>query len=222
MITTPDLIDALAADLMPVRRLRPLACASCWLFLAAVVLGLLAVGEGLRPDLTQKVHEAGFVIGILGMLATGILAAIAAFVLSLPDRSRLWLLLPAPALATWLATIGYQCLTHWVSVDPGGLRLGETAKCFATLVLASLPLSLALLGMLRHAAALRPAAATFAGSLAVAAMTAAALTLFHEFDASLMILVWNFGAAALVVGLGSVLGRELLSRSAPRLPAHPG
>jgi hypothetical protein len=45
------------------------------------------------------------------------------------------------------------------------------------LVLTSLPLSLALLVMLRHAAPLRPAVATLTGSLAVAAITATALSL---------------------------------------------
>jgi hypothetical protein len=32
-----------------------------------------------------------------GAALTGVLAAIAAFLVSLPDRSRLWLILPAPA-----------------------------------------------------------------------------------------------------------------------------
>jgi hypothetical protein len=46
------------------------------------------------------------------------------------------------------------------------------------------------------------------GSLAVAAITASALSLFHEFDATVMILIWNLGAAALLVGLGALLGRK--------------
>ncbi len=214
MITTPNLIDLLTANLTPVRRLRPLACACRWLLLAAVVLGLLAVSQGLRPDLLQRLRQVDFVVGLAGMAGTGILSAIAAFMLSLPDRSRLWLLLPAPAFLTWLATIGYQCLTHWISFGPDGFRPDETAKCFATVVLASLPLFLAMLWMLRHAAPLRPTAATLAASLAVAGLTAAALSLFHALDASVMILIWNLGTAALLVGLGSLLGRHMLSRAA--------
>ncbi len=71
-----------------------------------------------------------------------------------------------------------QCPTNWVSVDPAGVRLGETAEFFATLALASLPLSLAMLVMLRHVALFPQAAVTLAGSLAVAAITATALSLF--------------------------------------------
>jgi hypothetical protein len=213
VITTPDLINALAADLTPVRRLRPpLLRASCWLLLAALILTLLAISQGLRPDLAQRVRESAFLAGIASMLLTGIGAAIAAFMLSLPDRSRLWLVLPVPPLGLWLTTFGYQCLTDWVSLKPGGVSLGETARCFATLVLTSLPLTLALLLMLRYAAPLRPIGASLAGSLAVAAMTAAALSLFHALDATIMILMWNLGVAAIFVGLAGGFGRKLFSR----------
>ena len=59
------------------------------------------------------------------------------------------------------------------------------------------------------------------GSLAVAAITATALSLFHDLDATVMILVWNLGAAAIIVGLGNLFGRRLFLRVAPRLPAGP-
>ena len=217
MITTPDLIDALAANLAPVRRLRPpVTRAACWLLLAALVLALLAVSQGIRPDLAQRLREPTFILGMSGALLTGVLAAVATFMLSLPDRSRFCLLLPAPALVLWLSTIGYQCLTNWVSLEPNGIHLGETAQCFATLVLTSLPLSLAMLVMLRYAAPLRPIAVTLTGSLAVAAISATALSLFHELDATVMILMWNLGTAALFVGLGGALGGKVFSWAAPR------
>lgn len=217
MITTPDLINSLAAGMTPVRRLRPpLLRAACWLLLATVILALLAISQGIRPDLAQRLRQPIFLAEMAAMLATGIGAAIAAFMVSLPDRSRLWLLLPAPALFAWLSTLGYQCLNDWVSFNPNGLQLGETARCFATLVLTGLPLSLALLVMLRYAAPLRPVAATLAGSLAVAAITAAALSLFHDLDATVMTLVWNLGTAALMLGLGALFGRRMFSWVAPR------
>ena len=217
MITTPDLIGALTANLAPVRRLRPpVTRALSWLLLAALLLAVLAVSQGIRPDLAQRLHGPSFILGVAGASLTGILAAVAAFMLSLPDRSRFYLLLPAPALVLWLSTIGYQCLTNWVSLEPNGIHLGETAQCFATLVLTSLPLSLAMLVMLRYAAPLRPIAVTLTGSLAVAAITATALSLFHELDATVMILMWNLGTAALFVGLGGALGGKVFSWAAPR------
>jgi hypothetical protein len=217
VIKTPDLIASLAANATPVRRLRPpVMRAACWLLLAAVVLALLAVNQGIRPDLVQRLQEPAFAISMAASLLTGVLATIAAFLVSLPDRSRLWLALPVPALIAWLSNVGYQCLTQWVAIGPNGMSFGEAAPCFATLVLTGLPLSLAMLVMLRYAAPLRPTAATFMGSLAVAAITATALSLFHVIDATVMILMWNFGTAVLFVGLAGVFGQKMFRWVAPR------
>lgn len=212
IMTTPDLINALVADLTPVRCLRsPLTRAVCWLLLAALILVALAISQGLRPDIEQRLQDPVFIVSVGASSLTGALAAIAAFMVSLPDRSQLWLLLPAPMLVAWLSTSGYQCLTDWASFGPDGIRLGATARCFATLVLTSLPLSLAMLVMLRYAAILRPIAVTLTGSVAVAAIAATALSLLHDRNATAVILMWNLGVAALIVGLG---------RTPPRRAPH--
>lgn len=212
MITTPDLIDSLVANAAPVRRLYPpVARAVGWLFVAALMLALVAVAHGVRPDFELRLQQPVFVIGIAASLATGLLAAIASFIVSVPDRSRLWLLLPVPALLAWLSTIGYGCLTDWVSVRPGAITLGETARCFATLMLVGVPLSLAMLLMLRYAALLSPTPVAITGSLAVAATTATALSLFHPLDATAMVLMWNLGVAALLVALGGLYGSKMFS-----------
>jgi hypothetical protein len=216
VITTPDLIESLVASAAPVRRLRPpLARAVGWLLFAALILALLAVSHGVRPDLELRLQQQVFIIGIAASLATGVLAAVASFIVSVPDRSRRWLLLPVPALLVWLTTVGYGCLTAWVSIGPDGISLGETARCFATLVLVGAPLSLALLVMLRFAALLAPTPVAIAGSLAVAAMTSTALSLFHPLDATAMILIWNLGTAALLMALGGLFGRKIFSCVAP-------
>ena len=207
MITTPELIALLAANARPVRRLRPpLVRTGLWLLLAAGLFVLLALGHGVRQDLAQRAAQPIFVIGVVASLCTGILAAIASFMISLPDRSRSWVLLPVPALVVWVSTVSYGCLTNWVSFGPDGMRLGEAARCFATLMLTSLPLSLTLYVMLRHAILLRPTAVTLTGSLAVAAMSATALSLLHDLDATVMVLVWNLGIAVIIVGVGGMLG----------------
>jgi hypothetical protein len=214
MITTPELINALAANATPVRRLRPpLTRAAFWLLIAALVVALLAVSQGIRTDLPVRLHDPIFVVGIAATLLTGVLATISAFMVSLPDRSRFWPLLPIPAAIVWLSSIGYQCLTNWVDLGPGAITLGETTRCFATLALTGLPLSLVLGIMLRHAAPLRPPATALTGSLAVAAITATALSLSHKIDATVMILVWNLGTAALFVGLGALFSTRMLAWS---------
>ena len=222
MTKTPDLIDALVQDATPVRRLRPpLVRAGLWLAFAAIVLGLIAIAHGVRPDFSDCMRQPLFVLGMLGALATGILAAVASFRLSLPDSSPLWIVLPLPALALWVATIGYGCLTDWVSIGPDGIRPGEAIRCFATLLMTSVPLSIAMLVMLRYTALLRPIEVSVLGGLAIAAVTAFALSLFHDLDATVMILIWNLGAAALIATLGSLFGRSMLTWMASHFTTLP-
>ena len=212
MMRTSDLIDALAADVRPVRRLRhPLVRAAVWLALPLLVFVLLMIAQGTRPDLAARMLEAPFTVGVAGALSTGVLAAIAAFMLNLPDRSRDWALLPLPALAVWIASVGQQCLTHWVAIGPDGLQLGESARCFATVLLVGLPLSLGIFAMLRRGALLSAGTIAATAGLAVAAMSAAALSIFHRIDASAMVLLWNFGVAAIFVAAGGWAGRRFVS-----------
>ena len=218
MTKTPDLIDALVECATPVRRLRPpFVRAALWLLLAALVLVLIVTGHGLRPDIAERLRQPVFVLSMIAALMTGVLAAIASFQISLPDRSRWWLLLPAPALTVWLSTIGYGCLSDWVSVGPNDNRIGETVRCFVTLLLTSVPLSIAMLVMLRYAALLRPTESSAMSGLAVAAITAVSLSLVHDLDASLTILVWNLGVAALIAGLACLFGRRMFAWTASRL-----
>jgi hypothetical protein len=96
------------------------------------------------------------------------------------------------------------------------MPFGDEAGCFALLVLTGVPLSLAMLIMLRHAALLAPTRVAISGGLAVAAVTATALSIFHNHDASAIILIWNFGTAVLLVALGGLTGRRIFSWIAQR------
>jgi hypothetical protein len=221
--TTPQIIDELLRGLKPVRRLRsPLVRATLWIVFAVALLCVIATAHGFRSDIAMRLQDRLFVTGMAGALMTGILAAIASFRLSLPDSSRGWLLLPVPALALWFSTIGYGCLTDWVRMSPDGVRLGEAVRCFATLLLTSIPLSTAMLIMLRYAAFLRPTLVCAVGGLAVAAMTAFALSLFHDLEATMMVLIWNIGVAIIIAGVASITGRRMLTWMMTRLsPASP-
>lgn len=222
MTKTPDLIDSLAADLRPVRRLHPpLVRAALWLALVAIVIVLLAVSQGVRPDLFAKLHDPEFDLCPAAAILTGVLSACATFMLSLPDRSRLWCLLPLPALGLWLAIMGSQCLVDWIDVEPGGVGFTQIAGCSATMVLTGLPLSLAMLVMVRYAAPLRPMAATLTGSLAVATITGATIFLFHKVDASLLMLIWNVGVVALFVSIAAAFGSRMFSWVGPRRSLSP-
>ena len=211
MISTCDLIDLLADRLTPVRRLRnPITRAAQWLLLASIVTAMVVVAHGVRPDFWQCLLDRSFLVCTGASVVTSICATVAAFLLSLPDRSCGWALLPLPGLAVWLSTLGYQCLTNWVAFDPDGTRWGEAARCFSALVMVSLPLAITILVMLRHAAPLRPALAALTAGLSVAAITATAMSLIHNPNASVMILVWNLGTVVIVIGASGTIGRRFI------------
>ena len=206
-VNTNDLITHLVADTRNARALpHPVWRATTWLLVAAGILTLLAIEHGVRPDLAAQWRSGLFLTRLGGSLATGVLASVACMMASVPDRSRLWLLLPVPALALWLSGIGYGCLTAWIAVEAGRTEPDEMLRCFATLLFVSLPLSGAMFLMLRHATRLRPSGITLSAGLAVGAMAAFAMTLLHPIDATIMVLVWNLGIAAVIAAVDALVG----------------
>jgi hypothetical protein len=212
VIKTDRLIDEIAARADPVRRLRrPTVRLIVWLAAAMVTVAAIALVHGLRPDLSSRLAEPHFTIPLAMSIATGVVAALAALNLSLPDRSSAWLLLPLPTLLVWLSGIGYGCLAHWIPLTPESVTLGGSLRCLSTIVLTSLPLSFLSIVMLRHALPIRPLETMAAGSLAVTAFAASAVTLLHDLEATALVLAWNLGAVAMTVLLGGLFGRALLA-----------
>lgn len=83
MTTTPSLIDALVDRATPVRRLRaPLVRACVWLGFAGIVLVLIAAVHGVRTDLAEHLRQPVFLVSLAAALATGVLAAVAAFMIA--------------------------------------------------------------------------------------------------------------------------------------------
>src|SRR5262249_59611921 len=115
----------------------------------------------------------------------------------------------------WALAIGEGCVS-WAGLPADGSFPGDEAGCLAILVLIGAPLALAMLIMLRHAARIAPAAVGTLGGLAVAGLTATALSFFHVHEASALVLAWNLGVALLLVALGRAFGRRMLAWVAPR------
>jgi hypothetical protein len=212
-VRTEELVDHLATDLRPVRRLRPpLVRALGWLAFAAAVIGVAVLIEGFRHDIGTRIRLPHDVAQWVFSVVTGVLAAIAAFTVSLPDRSPRWALLPLPALALWIASLGWGCLADIARLGPESLVLGTSWSCLRFIVGLGLPLTLAMLLSLRHAGPIRPLPVTLLGGLAAAALCSAGLSLFHHLDAAAMVLAWHGGAMLVVVLVSGAMGGRLAFR----------
>lgn len=198
---TENLIANLAADASPVKPLAPpLQRAALWVagfaavMIAAIWLrGNFAESAARFSDLTVRFEFAGAFL-------TGLTALIAAFFVSLPDRSRMWLLFPVLPLSFWLVGSGYGCYLHLIEFGSGGWALGESWDCIGFILGISLPASIALFLALRRSMPLDPIAPLMVGGLGVAGLAAAALQFFHPFDITFL----DLGAHVLAVGIVSV------------------
>lgn len=208
-----DLIHGLSADLRPVRPARhPAASTLLWCGVAVAVILAAVLVSGPRPDLAARL-AAGFDLPqILIATATGVMAAFAAFQLALPERDGRWALLPIPAAAAWLATMGWGCLQDALRLGPEALRIGVSLPCLVFIAGLGLPLTVAMLWLARHAAWLRAGPVAALGGLSAAALASVGLSLIHHLDAAMMVLVWHGVSVLVVAGVASLLGPRLMRR----------
>ena len=203
-------ITGLAADLQPVQPLPPAGMrASIWLgfvVVAALVLSLIA---DLSAFTQRFMASPDMWLAMLGSGLTAVLAAVAAFKLSLPDSPRRWALLPLPGAALWIAASGLGCLRDVVLPGTHVPPFTETLECLAIIVALSVPFSLLMFAMLREAFSLLPSQTATIAGLAVAAASATLLNLFHPFDAAAIDLLVHLVAVALVIVVIRAYGRGL-------------
>jgi hypothetical protein len=207
-----QLIRGLAADLRPVRRLPPpLLRALAWFaVLVALTIGLAAFAN--LDAVWQRISAAPDLwLAVIGSTLTAILAAIAAFELSLPDAPRAWAVLPLPAALLWVSASGFGCLRDWVALQSHVAVMSEAGDCLMFIVFLSVPLSALLLIMLRRGYPLYPGLTAAIGGLAVAAAAATLLNFFHPYDAAATDLVVHAAAVALVIAANRALGGRIFA-----------
>lgn len=211
-MSTDDLIARLSASAVPVRRLAPpMTRALLWLMAIAV---LAAVPILLRSDLgvfARRASDPRMACELFATLATGVAGVIAAFHLSIPDRSRAWAFLPAPFALLWMALSGWGCLQFLPEQDQRGWGVHQSDYCFAFLLGVGVPLAGLLILTLRRASPLQPRLVACVGALGVAGLAAFVLQFFHPFDVTIMDLATHLVALAILIGVFSLSGRLTLS-----------
>jgi hypothetical protein len=205
---TEGLITRLTDGLQPVKRLQPPGLrASLWLGAVALLGAAVIYGFSDMETFTRRASDPKLAFELIGTLLTGILAVIAAFQLSLPDRSVGWALLPVPTFALWLGSSGYSCWRHWVVRGSDGWGLGEGAHCFLWIIAFGVPLAISLFVLLRKAHPLAPGPVAAMAGLGVASLAAFLLQFFHPFDVTFVDLGMHLAAVVTVVVLARAAAR---------------
>jgi hypothetical protein len=214
-----QLIATLGADLTPVRRLwAPVPRALAWLAIVAAVALVLAAFADLSAICRRLSAAPDLGFAAIGSTLTAVLAALAAFELSLPDRKPIWALLPLPAALLWIAASGTGCLRSWLAADTRLPPLAETADCLAFILALSVPLAAVLIVMLRRGYSLYPNLTALVGGLACAAAAATLLNFFHPYDAIASDLGVHALAVAIIILGAKIVGGRLLAAKKIRAP----
>jgi hypothetical protein len=200
---TDSLIASLSTGLQPVTPLRsPVVRALGSLLLIAV---LAAWPLWRLADLQVFVLRNGDVRTALecaASLLTGIVATVAAFHLAVPGREGRWARAPLAPLALWIAAAGAGCLRNGIG------RVNW--DCLLFVVVAGVPLTLLLFGLLRRARPISPGPVIWSGGLAAAGIAAFLLQFFHPFDVTVMDLMLHAVAVLCVLGVARLAGLRAL------------
>jgi hypothetical protein len=212
-VRTEELIVALARDGHPVRRLdRPSLRLVRWTAAIIPVTALAAIVIGLRADVSSAITQPAFLGIAAATIATALIAAASALVLSIPgaERSSLQRALPLSLGGLWavalvvLLTRGGDPLqrllvwpVHWL--------------CVIEITMLGIVPALALFTMLRRAAPLRTHWSGALATLASVAIGAAATQFLCPVDDPAHQLVGHLFPVAVLSMLGALAGRVVLA-----------
>ena len=205
-----QLIDRLVANCEQVKLLQPpLVRAGLWIVFSGGFVLVATLSHGTRSGMTDHFARPDVMLPFVGALLTGVLATVATFYVSLPGRPRGWRLLPLPALMLWLASLGWGILSDWKRLGSAGLAVSQSFHCFQAILITSLALGSILLLLVRHARLGHPRTTALLSSLSTSALASAGVTLVHDLDTALMVLIWHVGTVGLLT-LASWLGGDRL------------
>ncbi len=205
------LIRDLTDDLVPVKPLSAPAWRVLFWLAAVVALGIAGAWFADLPALERRLSAAPDMwLAVAGSTLTALLAAFAAFQLSMPDRSPWWALLPVPAALVWIVASGVGCLRTTLIADTHPIGMSEERDCLLVIVCLSLPLSVLMIVMLRKAYALNPGLTALIAGLASAAAAATLLNFFHPYDATASDLMVHAAAVAVVIAANRLFGMRSL------------
>ena len=205
---TEDLIVDLARQSGPWTPLAPVRVRLArWLALAIGLGGVAVAVIGARSDFADAIQRPAFVALAMATLATGLVAAWSALVLSVPgaERTPLVRILAAILIAGWAMTFVIQLATGgnaWPRLAAFPNHWGCVVRISALSILSGV----VLFAMLRRAAPLRPHLCAALAALASASLAATATYIMCPVDDPAHQLVSHVLPVAAIVFAGTIIG----------------
>ena len=185
--------------------------AAAWLGLsvpAAVFVMLLMLPQS---DLVFRFSTPRVLSEEVFALATGVLAAIAAFTSIVPGYNRKLLVLPLVPLVLWLVALGQDGIREWLQLTTHGFSFRAEWHCLPAMVIAGAVPAVAMATMLRRGAPLTPRVTALLGGLAAAGLgNLGACVTHHEFG-NVLVLVWHMSIVVLLSLIAGSVGRSFLN-----------
>jgi hypothetical protein len=213
-VTTEDLIVRLAGLAGPVQPLAP-PMRRLWRWTAGAVAATVtgAAVIGVRADSATMSRDIGFLVLAGLTMATGVVSAAAALVLSVPgaERSAAQRWAPIAAGCAWAALLTWSVLS-------GGSAVSRLAAfpfhigCVIQIIALSLVPAWALFAMLRRAAPLRLRWSAGLASLAALALAAAGTQFICPVNDPAHLLVGHVVPVAGLAFAGALIGSRALAR----------
>ncbi len=212
-VPTGRLIEQLAEQARPVRPLRPpVLRALLAIALIALVAGAAIAGLGDAAQLRQRYAGREALLGLeLGaMVATSVVAIIAAFIVAIPGRSRVWAAAPLPPLAAWLLLSGLGCYADAVRRGDTSAGTGDGMHCLLFILAVGAAVAPFLIWRLARARPINPLPVALLGGLGAASASALVLQFFHPFAITMIDLAVHVVAILIVIGAAGLLNRRAL------------
>jgi hypothetical protein len=207
-VTTEDLIIQLAGSAGPVQPIAPLSRRlGLWTAAAACVTGVSVALIGSRPDSWTMVHQTTSLAVVAVTMATALISAGTALVLSVPgaERSAVQRWAPIAACGAWIALLAVSILSGGSAIDRI-VALPFHSGCAIQIAALGLLPGWMLFAMLRRAAPLRRHWSGGLATLAAVALAAVGTQFLCPLDDPAHLLVGHFAPVVALALAGALMG----------------
>lgn len=212
-MNTDQLIERLAADVKPVRRLMdPTERAALWTALALVAIALGAAWFGVRDDIATAWLEPGVLIRIALLASTMWLSIVTAFRLSVPGGetrafARWW---PLALLGVLTAVSAAELIAAWTIGEAGSPLRSWT--CVRKVAFVGAVPALVSVALISRGFAIEPRWTALLGVLAAGAAGALTSELACPIHAPMHVFLWHIMPVVISTAIGALVGTLVVER----------